>query len=532
MAGNQLISRFETKDFWLKTLFTLLIFFAVLNALAGTVADPDLWGYMAFGRLFWEHQQFPYQDVFAYVPTLDPWVYHEWLTGVIFYPLYQALGATGLQLLKYGFGLATALVIYLTARERGADRVSAALGLWITQFFLSIGYSPVRAQVFTYLFFAVSLYLLERARLSGRWRGLGFIVVLMIPWCNLHGGFVAGLGLIGLYAGGEALSRRPFWPYLAVLLLSGLATLVNPYGLEYWTYLLRAVSMPRPEISEWASVLKAWQTGQPKEPTIYLMVLLVFSFFLIWWAKWKEITPGLVTALMLYLGLKHQRHLIFFFMVIGAYFPVLIMAYREVLKSRPGFLALGQRLGRAAPVLGLALLTLVFAYKFMSKSPLSLRIPPCPDKQDPSIILHYPVGAINYIQKNNLSGNLLSEFHWGEYLIWVLYPQCRVAMDGRYETVYADTLFDQYTDFIHGRKSWRDFLTHYPPDLVLIDSKSKARPLLLKEPGWQQVYEDGGCALFLRQDKPGGEDLQSLQSQKSPNRAGEGSSPLTSRKWD
>lgn len=39
-----------------------------------SIADPDLWGYLSFGHLFWQGHKFPYQDVFSYVPTLNPWV--------------------------------------------------------------------------------------------------------------------------------------------------------------------------------------------------------------------------------------------------------------------------------------------------------------------------------------------------------------------------------------------------------------------------------------------------------------------------
>ena len=77
----------------LKTAVFLFMIIATLVILGQTTADLDLWGYLAFGRLFWGQPHFPYQDVFAYVPTLHPWVYHEWLTGVLFYPLYQTLGA-------------------------------------------------------------------------------------------------------------------------------------------------------------------------------------------------------------------------------------------------------------------------------------------------------------------------------------------------------------------------------------------------------------------------------------------------------
>lgn len=133
-------------------LINILLFIFVLNTLSGTVSDPDLWGYLAFGKLFWQSRNFPYQDVYSYVPTLNLWVYHEWLTGVVFFPLYEKTGAMGLQLLKYLVGLLTVYLIYLTARHRGAHPLAAATVLLITIGFINVGYSAVRAQIFTYFF--------------------------------------------------------------------------------------------------------------------------------------------------------------------------------------------------------------------------------------------------------------------------------------------------------------------------------------------------------------------------------------------
>jgi hypothetical protein len=84
-------------NLWGRSGVFLALLFFVLERLTNTTPDPDLFGYLAFGKLFWETGRFPYQDVFSYVPTLKLWVYHEWLTGVLFYPLYQSLGVPGLQ---------------------------------------------------------------------------------------------------------------------------------------------------------------------------------------------------------------------------------------------------------------------------------------------------------------------------------------------------------------------------------------------------------------------------------------------------
>ena len=89
----------------LKAAIALAFLGLILNTLASATADPDLWGYMAFGRLFWDTGRFPYQDVFSYLPTLPAWIYHEWLTGVLLYPIFQTMGGAGVQLLKYGAGL-------------------------------------------------------------------------------------------------------------------------------------------------------------------------------------------------------------------------------------------------------------------------------------------------------------------------------------------------------------------------------------------------------------------------------------------
>ena len=476
----------------------LVVLAVLLNAMAKTKADPDLWGYLAFGRLFWETGAFPYRDVFSYVPTLPLWVYHEWLTGVLFYPLYQALGGAGLQFLKYAVGLATVAMVYLTARQRGASLVSAALVLFLIQLFPVIGFSPVRAQIFTYCFFATSVYLLENARLNQRWRGLWLLVPLQALWCNLHGGFLSGLGLIGLYALGEALSRRPFRPYLRVLLLSGLVTLANPYGWEYWHYLWIAVSMPRPEITEWASLWAAYQQSHigPFE-LAYTLFIISFAGFLAVRTRWRELSPTLSLVLVLYLGLNHLRHLTFFLLLVGAYLPARLSKYLE---TRPQARVSGSSRLRPILALILALTALSPAYQFLSKQPLHLDTPPLPEAGDvPG--QYYPVGAVAYLRSHRVSGKLLTEFGWGEYLIWTLYPQCRVALDGRYETVYPPGVAALYFNFINQIGNSRQFLEDYPPDLILLAPRSKACGFIASHPGWRRVYADAGSALFVR--RPG-----------------------------
>jgi hypothetical protein len=487
----------DTKN-WLKPALGFLVVMGVLRNLSNTLADVDLWGYLAFGRLFWQTGRFPYQDVFAYVPTLNPWIYHEWLTGVLFYPIYESLGGPGLQLVKYALGLGAAGLIYLTARRRGSGPLVAGLGIWVIQSFLTMGYSPVRAQVFTYGFFALYLYLLERARQTGDRRGLWLLPPVMLFWCNLHGGFLAGLGLIGFYILGEALGRRPWRPYAVILVPTILVTLINPYGLDYWKYVLRAVMMPRPEITEWASLLAGYRRGLIGfRELFYFLAIIVFAGCLAGWARWRDSTALLALGVTLYLGVSHQRHVVFFLLLAGAYLPLLLSQYFTSLKSRPGVAAALSRVGWRLPCLGAVALALAVGLNFSREAPWTIKVPPLPGTRITPCI-YYPVGAVDYIRRHHLSGKLLLEFNWGEYALWSLYPDCRVALDGRYETVYPDKVCKEYWQFINGRPGWQGFLEHYPPDLVLVDSRAPIYSLLLGEGAWRQVYADSGCALLVK----------------------------------
>jgi hypothetical protein len=481
---------------WLRRGFFALVVITLLSYLKGVYADPDLWGYLAFGRLFWETRQFPYQDIFSYVPTLNPWIYHEWLTGVVFFPIYQTMGDAGLQALRYTLGLSAAWLIYRTARLRGADPVSAAILIWMIQPFLVLGYSPVRAQVFTYVFFAWYVYRLEQARLTGRWLRLWPLPVIMVFWANAHGGFPAGLGLIGFYALGQALARRPFWPYVLAGLAAGLATLINPYGLEYWDYMARAVTMPRPEITEWASIWGAFRQGTISGHELsYYLTIMVFVILLLIRARCREATVLVGLAVTCCLGVKHLRHQVFFLLLAGAYLPVMLKQLIEVVKTWPRVRAWGERLSWRLPALAGAALALIFAIKAGAGAPWRIQTVALPIQDKPNV-LYYPLGALDYLKKESAGGNILLEFNWGEYVLWWGTPRFKVALDGRFETVYPQDVCQEYFDFIFARPQWRRFLEKYPPDFILLTAGTAICRQVAQDPAWRQVYHDSGAALF------------------------------------
>ncbi|HOU05694.1 MAG TPA: hypothetical protein PLT97_10215 [Smithellaceae bacterium] len=489
---NDTIMKEKTFKYINACIIAVGFYFLFIGLLSHSLVDFDLWGYLAFGRVFWENGYFPYQDVFAYTPTKPVWVYHEWLTGVILYPLLKYLGPAGIQLLRYTLIVLTIYIMYRTALQRGATPVFAFLCISLSLMLMRWGYAPVmRAQIFTYLFFTLSIYLIEIARKDERWFFLLGIIPVQLLWCNLHGGFVAGLGLIALYALGEGLSGKKFMPFVFIFIAAVLVTLVNPYGIDYWRYIIKAVTMPRPEIWEWLSVFDAWKIEFMREPIIIFGALSVACLSSFLFRGKRYLTETIVIATAIFMGVKHVRHVVFLGVVFAVFMPGALSGMREFLKSR---LVL-QRIAWLTPIL---LIVFYLSANSLVKKTAFLDVLPTFSLSAPSNV--FPTGALKWLDENSFEGNIAPSFPWGEYLIWSCYPRCKVAMDGRYETVYPEHVQKEYFDFLRGGKDWRIFLRKYPHDAFLLPAKTKIHSLMIEEQAWKTVYSDDLCVLFVKKD--------------------------------
>ena len=466
-----------------------LLFITFFNK---SFADYDLWGYLSFGRVFWQEGFFPYKDIFAYTPTKSLWVYHEWLTGTVFFGLIKYLGPASLQLLRYIIAILTIYLIYSTARKRGGSLFYVIIILIPSMLLISFGYVAVRAQIFTFFFFILTLYILECSKMTEDRTILRWLPFIQVVWCNFHGGFVAGLGLIFLFALGEGLMRKNMaLSYLKWGVIAALATLINPYGIEYWLYTIHALSMPRPDITEWYSALTALKSHVHVFPVTLFMIMSLITLLVSLVRKKKDVTELLIIATVIFLGIAHIRHNILLGLTFGAYMPVYLSecAYEWNAKGH-SFKLIG--------FLSIVFSTLMIGacFYFYPKTKITF----IPDFRIVVSSDYYPTKAIQWMVTNNIKGKILPHFEWGEYLIWSCYPDCRLAMDGRYETVYRDNVHKEYFDFLYGRNGWNVFLRKYPHDIVLLKRGTRTHSLMINEKDWHVVYYDLVSVVFMRKN--------------------------------
>jgi hypothetical protein len=99
-----------------------------------------------------------------------------------------------------------------------------------------------------------------------------------------------------------------------------------------------------------------------------------------------------------------------------------------------------------------------------------------------------PAGAVDFLRREGRRGRLWNEYVWGGYLIWHLYPDLRVSIDGRM-AVYGPERFKEHLTVSGLKPGWQDALARLAPEVAVVRSRS---PLVsaLRASGWVVRYED------------------------------------------
>jgi hypothetical protein len=464
------------------------------------VPDVDLWARLAVGSIFFQTGHVMRHDIFSYLPTKDLWIDHEWGASVVFYFFAKYMGDWGIFALKAVI-LLTIFILIIKIIKLHTGKYAGVFYLTFTGFSL-LPYiaNLIRCQMFTFLFFTLWVYALERIR-RGEDRLIWIFPATMLLWANMHGGFLAGIGLVFIYALGELFNRKDYLKYFGILAFIIPVTLINPYGWKFWDYIITAAIMPRPYIGEWASInisgpihiFAGIKIHVLVGFMIFFVLMLVASIKLLLQKEKPDWTRIILFIVLLYLGIKHQRHTVFFVLAASSLF---YHQYLNLFMPVEGFIK--NKLAAKAyemwePVrrnFCYLMLGLICVY-IMPRLSTSIVVAPSA----------YPVGSLEFIKQNNITGNLATLFDWGSYAFWKLYPQCKVLIDGRYEEVYPDYIYNEAMQFSQHQGDPMTPLRNYHTDILILPKQRYTPSDISIFTGWKPVYEDMVSVLFLPKDK-------------------------------
>ena len=462
----------------------LLIYAFAFTQFAYVTADPDLWGHIRFGQDIWEKGWVHATDPFSFTAQGHTWINHEWLVEVLFYLLYHHFDSTGLLVFKALLGI---VIVHLLSSLYFAR--SANLIVYVALFVLII---PVMAPGFmarphllTFFYLTLLVYILQKF-FDGNRKVIRWTPLVMLLWVNCHGGVVAGLGIFGMITAVEMIryfktKESPGPLLLKYFLLSALAVLINPYGYQLWQFFIYSLGMPR-SISEWGPVtlndLSYWQYK--------VLTLLFLGTFLL--PNKKRVWEIIVLTLAIVYGYRHQRHTVLTAILLAPYLSLQygrwlqwdIRSYYDRLSPHFHWTLQG--------VLGMyAVFVVGMQVNKYAENDFKIRV-------DPFV---YPVYAAQFMETNHLEGNLILPFDWGEYMIWKS-PNSKVSIDGRFRTVYPESIIAMNQAFAYGKPEGMGLLRDYPTILILTKKNEAPHVFMEKMPGWVKIYQDPISKIFIR----------------------------------
>jgi hypothetical protein len=502
-------------------LMPIAFLFGRMDGVKTLLGDCDTGWHIRTGEWIIANGWVPLRDVFSFTKPGDPWFAWEWLSDVLFARLnalggLQAVVMFAIVMLSVTFG-----ALFLVVRRKSNPIV--AVGVTMLACAASSIHWLARPHLFTLLFVVLFYAALEQVQ-EGRTRLLRVPILAALPvvtvlWTNLHGGFFVGALMILAYGGGETLrlvfclnaaERRPAWLKARSYYLSGLAclaaSLINPY--TYHLHVHMAQYLRDPWYSQHIAEFLSPSFNHPT--AIFFEAMLVMAVAAaVWNLRQGRFTEALLVFVWAHGALLAARNIPIF--AIAAALPV-AAAIQQWLLRLPDLQIAGwlraavRKFNRVAEETGetdsLARLHLVSILGVLLVA--ALVYAPHPPKKfraefDPG---YYPAGALATL-RSDPAGRIFANDEWGDYLIYRLYPDHKVFVDGRSD-FYGDAFNNKYIDVVNVKYDWEKILNGFGVNTILVPPDAPLTGALKESSRWRLVYDDGIALVFRSASRTGG----------------------------
>ena len=479
-----------------RKLFTVIIFLALFGFSVRVARDPDLFWHLKTGEYILENG-IPHEDPgFSFTSTEREWITHEWLTQVFMFSVYDRLGLRGLSIVFAGL-IAIAYGFLFYASD-GRPYLAGAATFWGIA--ASLPFLNARPQMFNILFGAWIVLVSEQIR-RGRWstRWVWSFPVLFLFWVNMHGGFLLGFVIGGVYVVGEA-GQLYFsgeredglsWSQLQTFVYSGLVSVVvsniNPNTYRMWVYAFETLTSDamRDTIAEWQSpnfhVWIFWLFGFMVMGTFFIMI---FSKRQVLW------TDVLFIGGTMFAGLQSVRNIPLFALVAV---PILSRHMLGLFIDRPRYSLFSGESADPVPNTTMNRINL-FAMVILVIGTLVFAVEQLRDTEQ-VILDEFPVYAIDWLEEEGLTqARIFNDYEWGGYMILRDVP---TFIDGRAD-IFGDEFIYFYMQTYTRQADWREPLDEHDVEYVLTRTDGGLKILLDEVSEWEIVYEDEVSTIYGR----------------------------------
>jgi hypothetical protein len=477
--------------------------------------DYDVWWQMALGKYYLNHQTLVVDhSIFAWTPSDSTWIYNTFLGSIVFYLIYSLMGGFGLWVLQWMIflGIFFAFYVYFRVVRQPLDVTSltviAAVGITF-----SASCTYYKPELFSPLFLAWMAAIFACVKFGEKNKNLFYIYPLFfVLWVNLHGGFIIGLCLLACLCVGELLNKIIFpqasfsKDQLAHLwlasFLSGLTTLLNPYGVNYLlsiynaalsdTYFLQS-NYIQAYVSIWSffKYLKDFDSvfffkmGQlaliMASMMIILLALLIYDYLK---NKYCDFTILILTLATFWGSMRAVRAIYMFPLIFLSFFYFLNKLKFKNFSVRLKLISL-----------------IVFTLLFVNISYFTLRYGMDNKWFGSGLEGFAPVQEVAFLKKYRLPEPIFNDYLTGGYLLWDLYPDYKVFIDPRHGPYWKQVAPD-YWDFVNKPPTPGDvrrFNEKYPFKTALIHFRELPLIFDFLNAGWRLVFFEKKAAILVHE---------------------------------
>lgn len=446
----------------------------------------DLGWHLAAGDFIRDQGHIPFQDPWSFTSAGRQWFNLSWLWDLIASVVFQDTNFGGLVLFVVACGAVIVGYLASVCLGSGASAIAVCISVLsacllypdfaVTPPNIYLAASPNTAT----MLFAVIFYgeCLKRTR----WFLLPAIMVL---WANLHGGFLLGLPIVGVFCG-TALLRRD-WANFKIYGVAGVgcfvATFINPLGWHIYEGLATVLGhFSQTYISEWWSYYANITVPGSIPGIIYILIFIAFELFD---RGVRPLEARLLSWLFLFLGLYQFRYMSFFFLFstvpLALHFDRLLPKQLNDLKVQQSLLAAG--------IVAACTLPLIYV-----RIEPALGLPEMLSAQD-----------VRYLETHFPHARLLNHWNYGGILIFHDRGAIPVFIDGRAATAYPDALLRDYFNLLRpgsmeiNETAWDTLLEKYQIDTVLwVKAHEEVRRFLVGKKGWKEAYDGSYASIYVK----------------------------------
>lgn len=457
--------------------------------------DGDLGRHLTLGYYILSSYTIPTRDLFSHSLYGQPLTPHEWLAQLTFALIHQWAGLNGIVLFV---GMVIAITWSLIYRQALTASLLPLTSLMVSllSFAAASLHFLARPHIFTFLYLAIWFGMLENLRLR---RPLPFWqpLLLMLIWVNTHGAFISGFACFMAYWAeffGEYLKHRKDIPFFRSQLakFSGLGillfvtSLINPVGIRLWKTSIEYVTN-RYLISHTQEYLPPNFQSLTTWPFLIMILLSL-------WLAMSQRQPIPMAHRFLGVGwtalaLMSARNIPLYALIMT---PILSMQIKSFLTGtrwenrEKQFISLQTkiRLPIWATIGSLIIICLILTSPWFKER----------NKFDPNV---FPIEATNWIVASSPQGNMMNYFPWGGYLLFRLWPEYRVFIDGQTD-FYGEDLTRTYEKILTLDEGWKFWLDKYQINWVIFPQDSRLIMALRQDPGWECLYKDHLATICLR----------------------------------